>query len=309
MKATFFIIFSFFILVANEVSSHSQRTFDFKLVKNRIVIKVETDNGILNLLFDTGSNLSNLDSTIASRLNLPFLSETYIPTPAGSIKAYNTKFHLFDGYNLSWVSTSMSYQSKSLNYPIHGLLGVKDILQKEMIDIDFENRKIHFGNSSSKLIDSFYPIFLTNANRSVSALGIAFGPFPAIEGNLSFGNNKSIGINLVIDTGCHYDFALISRDSSIFKSYVNKSEDYFLLSGEKRLLAFGNACVSGKIKIGCGNKPFFYDPSVFYIYNSESIGLIGVPTLKKCKRIIINWPEKVMYVKKYKQVHYSTSSN
>jgi hypothetical protein len=298
MKPSFLIIFFFFILLFNEAFSNSQQTFDFTLVKNRIVMKVETDNGILNLLFDTGSSLSILDSTIASHLNLPFASETLIPTTAGSVKAYNTKFNLFDEYNLSWVLASMSYQSKSLNYPIHGLLGVKNILKKEMIDIDFENQKIHFGNSSSKLINSFYPISLINANRSVSGLGIAFGPFPAIDGNLSFGKNRSIGIDLVIDTGCHYDFALITQDSLIIKSSANKTEDYFLMNGDKRLLNFGNACISSKIKIVCGYKPIFYDPRTINIYNSESIGLIGIPTLKKCKRIIINWPEKVMYVKK-----------
>jgi len=299
MKPSFLIVFFLFLLLVNEAFSNSQRTFDFTLIKNRIVMKVETDNGILNLLFDTGSNLSMLDSTIASNLNLPFLSETYPHTTAGSIKAYNIEFHIFDEYKLSWVSTSMNYQSKLLNYPIHGLLGVHNILKKEFIDIDFENQKIHIGNSKPKLINSFYPIVLKNGNRSVSGLGSAFPSLPSIEGMMTF-KNKSIEIDLLIDTGCHYDFALISQDSLIIKSFANKTEDYFLMNGDKTLIHFGNACISSKIKISCGYKPFIYDPSVFFIYNCESFGLIGIPTLKKCKRIIINWPEKVMYVKKLK---------
>ena len=295
---TFFFIVSLLLFIVHDVFSNSKQTFDFIIVENNIVVKVETDNGILNLLFDTGSNLSILDSTVASHLNLPFLSETYMPTPvARSIKVYNTEFHLFDEYNLHWVITSMSYQAKSLNYPIHGLFGVKNVLKKEIIDIDFENHKIHIGNPSLMLINSFYSINLINVNRSVSGLGIAFGPLPGIRGSMAFGNNKSIAINLVIDTGCHYDFALISQDSLLVK-FANKREDYFLMNGVKTLLSFGKVCVSSKIKISCGYKPFFYNPTLSVKYMSESIGLIGIPTLKKCKRIIINWPEKVMYVKK-----------
>jgi len=299
MKPFCLIIIIFLMAIDNVAFASYKQTFAFTLVENRIVIKVETNNGILNLLFDTGSDLSILDSIKASQLKLPFLTKTHLKTPAGKIVGYWTKFSLFNQYNMSWITTSLSYQTISLNYPIHGLLGVKGILQKEIIDIDFENQKIHIYNPNQKLQKKYNPIYLINGNRSQDfGIGSFFSFLPAVEGNISFKDNHSKKIDLIIDTGCQYDFALISQDSLIFKLYANEHSDYFLLNGKKVLIHFGNAYICNNHAKCCEYIPFFYDPNLFKIYRNESIGLIGIPILKKYKRIIINWPGKVMYVKK-----------
>ena len=286
------------VLFVNNAISNSSRTFDFILIKNRIVIRVEVNNVVYNLLFDTGSNLSIIDSIKASQLNLPFLMQTGIPTPGGTIKASITKFDLLKEYNITWVITSMNNISPFRKYSIDGLLGVKDILLKEVLEIDFENKKIHIGNPDQAIDKKFHSISLKNGNRSQdSGLGRFFSALPVFEGNIIFEDNKSERIGLIVDTGCHYTFAIITQDSARIKSYANKTKDYFLLNGCKRLICFGNVSINGFIKSNFVNVPFFHNPFFLKIHENELIALVGVPFLKKYKRIILNWPQKVIYVK------------
>ena len=283
----------------NNAYSNSSRTLDFILIKNRIVIKVESNNVVYKLLFDTGSNISIIDSIKASQLNLPFLMQTGIPTPGGITKASFTKFDLFKEFNISWAIASLNNLSPLRKYKIDGLLGVKDILMNSVLGIDFKNKKIHISYPDQAIDKKFHSISLKNGNRSQdSGLGRFFSALPVFEGNIIFEDNKSERVDLFIDTGCHYNFAVITQDSSVIKSYTNKSKEYYLFNGSKRLISFGNVSINGFIKSNRAEVPFFYDPFFLKIHENELIALLGVPFLKKYKNIIINWPERVVNFKK-----------
>ena len=92
MKSFCFTFLVFFVLIVDEAFSNTNQTFDFKIIENRIVIKVEVNNETLHFIFDTGGDDSIIDSTRASKMGFPALSPTFMPTTAGSIRAYQTDF-------------------------------------------------------------------------------------------------------------------------------------------------------------------------------------------------------------------------
>ncbi len=297
MKYLYSIFLCLLMLITTNVFSNSTQIFDFKLIGGHMIVVAKTNNRTLNLLFDTGSSLSIIDSLKALQLNLPFLAKTCIPTPGGIFSGYTTNFDLFNEYNTDGVVMSMRHLSRLLKYPIDGLLGAQCILQKKIIDIDFEHHKIYIRDISPKIKKKFYSICLKNGNRSQdSGLGRFYSMLPVFEGEITFKGNFSEKVDLAIDTGCHYDFAVTSQDSSIIKNYANGPHDYFSLNGKKELIYFGNACINGTHKTNVTDIPFFYYPTL-NIYKNELMVLVGPLTFKKNKRIIIDWPERVMYVK------------
>ena len=293
MKSIFFLFLAFFVLMVDEAFSTTKQTYDFKLIENRIIVEVGVNNETLHFIFDTGADDSVIDSSKASKMGYHALSPTFMPTAAGSIRAYQTDFKLLKEYKLYWLTTSCQYLSTTLKCQIDGLLGVKKILLKEMIDIDFENLKIRIGHTDEKL----NKILLKDGNKAQgSDFGGAFSSLPSFEGNMTFKDHQTKKFDFIIDTGCHFDFVLFTQDSLFIKANTEKPQDYFLFDGRKAAVRFGRVGTKGRRPGGRPLVPFFYDPYV-HVYKNESLALVGLPTLKKFRRVVIDWPDRVMYVK------------
>ena len=294
MKSICFAFLSFFILMVDCAYSTTNQTYDFKLIENRIIVEMEVNNETLHFIFDTGSDDSVIDSARASKMGYHALSPTFMPTAAGSIHAYQTDFKLLKEYKLYWLTTSCQYLSTTLKCQIDGLLGVKKIMLKEMIDIDFENLKIRIGHTDEKLNQ----ILLRDGNKAQgSDFGRAFSSLPVFEGNISFKDHQTKKIDFILDTGCHFDFVLLTEDSLFIKANTGKPQDYLLFDGRKTGTRFGRVGTNGRRHGSRPIVPFFYSP-VLHVYKNESLALVGLPTLRKFKRIIIDWPDRVMYVKR-----------
>lgn len=288
------VVFLLSFIFSGNLLSNTIQTYDFRLINNSIIITFKTEKGDLNLLFDTGSSLCLIDSTKAIQMKLPFIKPTFVPLMASPLQAYTTKFKLISDIDEHWEIVAIKNRKGS--FKIDGLYGAKNILLKETIDIDFENRKISFGDTV--MFHKSLP--LINANKSVKGdLGLLFGEFPSIEGTVSFANNTNVEkVDLAIDTGCHYKFALMTADSLLIQSGAKSLRKYTMLSGGKEFINFGRICVNGLSKRDCAAVPFFYSPTYVSAYRKEILVLLGIPALKTHKRVVINWPMRLMYLKK-----------
>lgn len=287
-------VFVFSFVFPGNLLCNTIQTYDFRLVNNSIIITFKTEQGDLNLLFDTGSSLCIIDSVKATQMKLPFLKRTFVPLTAGALPAYTTNFRLFSDTHENW--RILAIKNRTGSFRIDGLYGAKDILLKEAIDIDFENRKISFGDT----VVFHKSLPLINENKSVKGdLGQSFGEVPSIGGTVRFADHTSVEkVDLAIDTGCHYKFALMTADSLLIKSGAKSLRKYTLFSGGKEFINFGRICVIGLSKRECSVVPFFYSPTYVHSYRKEIIALMGIPALKTHGRVVINWPQRIMYVKK-----------
>ena len=256
----------------------------FKIIEERIIINLNTQNSSLNLIFDTGSNISLLDSTLAERLGLNFGAKTYIMSRISPIPCYNTNFKINDAFSmLDWKITNL----KNDTAQIDGLFGAYNLIKSNCTEIDFKNQVIKINVINDKKINSGVSFDLIDINKSVEGLGKYFPKLPAIQDTVRFATNSCRLVDLIIDTGSKFGVAFITGDTVNIKNIISFEENYQFLDYNK-MIEFSKASWPSSDSIFY-DAPMFYIPEETRIMNNDFYGFLGIPVLKKFDSIIIDY--------------------
>lgn len=278
-------------------SYSSDKEFDFDLVGNRIIMHINS----FNIILETGSNISMMDSVTARKLKLPFLSPSLIPTPGGDLNATLTKFDFWGQFSsVHCVILPLEDLSESLDCNIHGILGVENnIILENVIEINFSQKKVSFCKEVDINTNDFhiYPLVANNKNMETS-LGKAFPVGPSMDLPIIFQTNDTVMTNLVIDTGCQFMVAFLSRDSTLINLYANENNEYKALDGTNKMIKYGKVCVKMNKHTNTVNAPFFCKPNFTIPIRNNFYGLLGVPFLKEYTRVIVDWPNRKIFFRK-----------
>lgn len=290
------LLISIAVILSISRASATQEKYSFTIINNRIVIEVDYCDTQLNFLFDTGSNISIIDSAVSAELGLPMYHSVKIPSLIGSIPSFRTEFNLFkDNPNMNWVISQFTSIHENDKKKIHGLIGAYGLIKSNIVEINFEKNIINIENQN--LATDFlcnektnsYP--LESVNKSDKGLGIYFPNYPSIRDTIVFNKKTSIPIDLIIDTGSRFGLAFIAKDSTIIKCIETYEDDYSIFNKTKKV-KYCEALLNGKIKSTLYNCPVFVNVSKAEIMNNRFFGLLGVPFLKRYKKVIIMWHER-----------------
>lgn len=293
MRLTITLIFC--LATCQSLLAIDEIVWSFEIVGNRIVVQTENSGVKLNLIFDTASNVSILDSTVATDLKLHFGTETQTLWITGNLPGYSTYFEFYNPLlSTNWIIVNMNSVSENLDFPIHGLIGASNLLISKTIEIDFENSEIRIDENNSESVKSGISLELIACNKSIDGLGKAFPQFPAIECNINFNDSISKKVNLIIDTGCQYGLLFFSNDSITINKIISSINNYKLFNTSKKV-GFCDVDIGSGILEGIWSAPLFLDKSSTSLMNIEFYGLLGVPILKQYKMIILDWSKKKVY--------------
>ncbi|MBI9064262.1 MAG: hypothetical protein JEZ14_19920 [Marinilabiliaceae bacterium] len=263
-------------------------SFDFKLQENYIIIEANTEFDTLNLIFDTGSNLSLLDTQIANKMNLIPENKMQLSVISGLITGYTTDFELYNCKN--WTIVNLGSIIKKMNYPIHGLLAASDLLVNNCVEIDFLARKIYVGKlDSTRLHPLSYEVNPLVALNKKTDKGFSkyLPPSPSVNWNVQI-NNEVREIDLMIDTGCGYEVALISNDSAVIQDITSYKDFYNTINDTKRQNSYCKISLPKEPNVIYENTPIFY----CHYCSSNISGLLGTAFLKRYHKVILDWPTK-----------------
>lgn len=232
-------------------------------------------------IFDSGSNISIIDSSIFNQLNLKEIGYTInrdILEKKKKKKIYLIEKLKIDNtffYNVNFIVADLRKYAKCKN--ILGIIGM-NVLNKSIINIDFKNKNVKILDKIEDL--NKYQTFNFNLKRDL--------PFV----NLYFNGRK---INVLLDTGNlnslilkQKDFRLIKPenihtlwDIKVLKSSINTTE----LNVHHYTMSHVNEISLGKdLKIGS---------SKFLISNYRNLGI----DFFKDSNLILNFNDKVAYLK------------
>lgn len=288
MKRIFLTIL--FVIYFCTVNGQEQISLSFKVKENHIIVESHTKYGVLNFILDTGSSISLIDSLIAHKFNLPFINKINMFTIGGNITGYYTEFQIYPSIN-RWVISDTRALSQEHDYPIHGILGINNLVTNNIIEFDFEKRRVFIHSKDSlKIIPAGTKILglVASNNKTDNGLSKCFPIYPAINFPVIINDSTTKKINFIIDTGSKYAVALIINDSLLINEIALIKDIYVTSSSERRKISYCKTSLISDLNINNIYTPIFYDP-----FNSDKVsGLIGVPLLKSYKRVIINWPDK-----------------
>lgn len=291
------LLFYLLISIAFFSLGSEKKTFLFKLIGERIIIEIETENGKLNFIFDTASNVSAIDSSLAKKHAMSFGEMVSFPSNEGPLTGYYTNLNIFKSLTgLSCVIFPFDEISKNLNYKVHGLIGVAKIVEKNVIEIDFMNNVVSIGGTTEKSIEGHKLIQLNSVNRAYDGIGKFLPKLASIRDTIEFNNSHSEVIDLVIDTGSKFGLVFYSNDSLQINKLKSSIGTYKLINIERQI-AYCYASLSDSfLQSEIYSAPIFHDPSILPKFSNSFFGLLGVPFLKTYKRIIIDYPHRELYL-------------
>lgn len=286
------IIIIAFIVLPIQCSLGNPQKYTFSVIGNRIILHIDT----LNFIFDTGANISLLDSTLARKIDLPFNNEFHLNTPGGVVSVISTNFSYsqFPGIEIIGLMP-LDTIAQSLGCRVHGFIGAANVLVNNIIDINFKTEiiSIYTNDVNPNICSGVEYELIANNNRiNHESIGSAFPISPAIKLPLIFNKTDTIKTNLVIDTGCQFAFAFITKDSTIINSISKGEKEYTSLNGVTSTISYGKVSYEENNQCEFSFSPIFYAPSINNPINNNFFGLLGVPFLRKFERIVINWPKR-----------------
>ena len=295
----FFFLFPQSILAQNEDVS-----IPFIIVNNRLILKYEFNHSVLNLLLDTGST-NILDSVQAIKIGLKVSKEVnLIPSPGGLIRAYflNSGFVLGNLGSVNWITNFGSWKT-DYSCRIDGMIGY-DLLKKFKVELDFQGGFMHLFRSNVTLSSKYHELTLVSSDFGAeTAKYNSMFKLPALQGNITFDRKQSYTSNFIIDTGSKYEISFLVSDSNMLKKISKGKTKYINFSGTSMLVDYCKPqltiCklqrkISGKVVI-------FYIPRRYPDYSDfgerELGGMLGLPFLLRYKNVIIDLPNKKLYLK------------
>jgi len=269
----------------------------FELIRNQIIIKGKVNNSeIVNLIFDSGSEISIIDSLFADTLGLLIDSTAEMHCTSG-IKSLNIttcdyKICGFELKNTKNIISNFEQQSRILKIPIAGIIG-HDIFKSNIVKFDFINGIIKIFKSNYEYHNQDYQEFeLTRG--------------PAIIAELTMQNGEKISGRYIIDTGSSgavsISRALIDNSTIDSLKASNKISYSYDICGNKQMhykkqianFMFGDFEMGSLLaSISIAKKGIISD-------DSQYAGLIGMKVLKEFD-IIVDYRKSKIYFKKSEQ--------
>ena len=127
---------------------------------------------------------------------------------------------------------------------------------------------------------------------------------PSLQGEIIFPGKKTYPTNFILDTGNGHEISLIVTDSSFLKKISKGKIKYTGYLKNKMEMAYCKHKVRIKelnLKIS-GKKLLAYMPQSIPGYSTfgtrEIGGSLGLPFFMKFRNIIIDWPNRKLYVKR-----------
>jgi len=263
----------------------------FHVIEDRMIVELPTKNGVLNLIFDTGSNISLIDSITARKKDLKFGSRFYISTTFKSFPCFDTDFDIGEPFpKMKWKIIDFKNEKLIINCHIDGLIGAQELIRLGETEIDFKNQVVIIGKEFDDTYSKKKSFDISNANKSKNGLGIYFSELASIEDSILLSSSHCRKLNLIIDTGCKYGLAFIVQDSLIMNDFKIKNANYNLFGIDSEI-AFSRV-KSKSFNSKSFIAPIFVDPKKTEIINNNFYGLLGIPFLKKFDKIIFDWSNR-----------------
>lgn len=299
----------------------------FTCVDNRIVLKIKTIRGKeLNFTFDTGSPGILLDSTTAGDYNLTNPQTTVTPLPFATHGSISSQFfkgsHIFKDSILNALYTwgkainfanlpKSQYLTGTQKTKISGIIGPSlegHIMDSCILLLDFKEGTLSLIKSSIAFKPKFAPdsvkMVYSNDGFGNGKMSLA-KMLPSAKIKLNLSSNKEITTNAFFDTGCQYQFLLLSssktdsltslldesKRKTIRSAHTNTSINPVYSFNIDSLTIGGHLTkpdqpVSATMTNVVGLSPF----------GGSRVGvLIGVEFMKKFKQIYFDYPDKEIY--------------
>jgi hypothetical protein len=303
-----------FLFAVIALTSHAQQAISLPLLyhKDKIFVCIPTLQGdTLHFMFDTGSRDMFVDSAVAVKYQLinekssnslfAFAKNIYLPGKFFRKQGLFSDTILNKLYPLG-QSVNLSKLKLSSDIKIDGILGISPAMEKHTIRIDFANNIVTIADSTTHFdikkthhsVDMLYSDNGFETKRSAFSKIIPAGKFLGY-----YGSGYFIETNLIFDTGCHWEAAIITllpldsvythkparRNSKIPHKYYDKQEniDYLMANS----LSIAGQIIVKKVKT-VYLKSYLGDA-----FGSLPSGiLIGAPFFKRFKQVYFNFPAK-----------------
>lgn len=291
MLRTFLVIALFHLSYFNGFGNF--KSYHFDIIQNRLILKIEMKGENFNFLFDTGANQSIIDYDFANELGMPILRKETLPTLGGKIYGFTTTDTTFNIYpNMRWIIAPLSFDIDSSNFRIHGMIGASELINRHMVDINFETKILSIDPKID--LKNYIEINLEGpSNKNSSGIEKYLPKFPTIMTSINICNHLFQNVKLIIDTGCKYDIAIVANDSSMIKSFEVERRSYKSLNKSTINVVYSDVqLLDTHLKNIQTTSPIFFDGN-----GKNLFGLLGVKYLKKYNQVIINYPNMKIYFK------------
>lgn len=287
-------IINLFFLLDNPLRAQyeNENVLPFQLIDDRMIVRLNTNIGKLNLVFDIASNVSMIDFAKAEEFSKSgFNSQNKSDTRYfKGIKIKGNKIP-----DVKWIIKDFKQESKKINYPLDGLYGAYALIKQRNVLIDFENKEIVIGSEFNFCIDSSLVFEMSSVNKSDKVLGTLFPHLISIRDTINFKPTYSKKIELIVDTGSKYGFAFIAQDSTLIDSIFLFVDDYTLW-GDMNNIGFTLARSNG-LDSNFYKSPVFIRPGDTKMFSNKFYGLLGIPVLKKFDKIYFHWSsQKIIFL-------------
>jgi TM2 domain-containing membrane protein YozV len=290
-------IYPFLLLLFFGISLKGQKQiYGFKVVDNIIIIEYYINNQKFNLLFDTRSDITILDSAKAENARLIVQVKPHL------LSLLTSNIIVYDIYNEFNEFPVLVASSKGFHkLPFDGVLGASKIMLENTIEIDFVKNRITIVDSIPQLeknLSNYLKLMMLDSKND-SPKKNYMGVIPSITGKI-FTNDSIIQTAFIINTGCRMETVILISDSLLIRKISDKKRSYSNIFSEKKIVDFckiNYQLDNNNKKYNSQSYIFQYNSGPFSTIGYKSIGvLLGVPFYKKFKSIIIDWPEKKLYL-------------
>jgi hypothetical protein len=303
-----------FILLALPVAALGGDGVTLPMVyhKDKLIVRVKTIQGdTLHFLFDTGSRDLLLDSAIAVKYQLindksstvtaPFAKNIYLPA-----KVFKRKQLFADSLLNHLFRRGEAVNMSRLNIPsdikIDGFIGISDSMKKtHSVLIDFVKNMIAIGCNEDGIAP--FPVhhsvdMLYSDDGFASQRSKYSRIFPGGKLKLFYKGGHTIATNLIFDTGCHWEIALVTTlpsDSVLVYQYTSRKKPPIKYHDKRENVDYWMAdsmMVGGKIvqkNIQTVYLKRFYDDT--FGYNPVGV-LLGAPFFKRYRQVYFNFPAR-----------------
>ena len=156
-----------------------------------ISVRIEGEVKPLDFLLDSGAEQSVIDSSVAKKLNVPFVgSETVLRTNGPEVAYQTGRLRFVLGDQISWsanlLALDLGAESRRVRGRIDGLLGM-DFLAGRIVEIDYRSEVLRLVHQSREACREVVPI---RYHRGAPCISLTIGDRHRLD-------------RVRIDTGCN----------------------------------------------------------------------------------------------------------
>lgn len=304
----------FFLFTVIALATNAQPSISLPLFyhKDKIFVRIPTvQHDTLHFLFDTGSRDMFVDSAIAAKYQLTdemdnkktlfaFAKNIYLP---GKFFYKQALFSdtILNGLYPRGKSVNLSKLKLSSDIKIDGIIGISEAIEKYIVQIDFATNTLTMADSTApyRIKKNYYSVEMLYSDDGFETKSSKYSrSLPASKFLGHYSGGHFIETNLIFDTGCHWETALVTNLSidSVYAHKGNRSRKIPTKYHDKKenidYLIADSIAIAGKIIIKKVKSIYLKS------YSSDAFGslpigiLIGAPFFKRYKQVYFNFPAK-----------------